>query len=117
MLRDRHVARQLAKALRIMAVLTEQMVAQFPEEAPADLPKIERAILGALASGEDMPGKRIAKVAGYAMCSSFRAALARMVRQGVLTHGPDGYRLAPKPEPVPARPMPTRLNGTLNGHV
>lgn len=89
----RYTARQLAKALRIVATLAEQIVSDLPDDQPADIPKLERAILEALASGEAMPAKKLARRTGYAYCSSFRACLTRMVRESKLTNGPDGYRV------------------------
>lgn len=110
-MRKHHTVR-LARVARQLAILVEQLVEQAPEDqAAADLPPMEAAILEALEDGRPQPGKRIAKATGYSYGGRLRHCLSDLTRRGVLHHSADGYRLMSRNVPAPqAGPEPGRAN-------
>lgn len=91
---NRFMLRKLTQMNRLIGMMIVEMVEELPPEEPAGATNLlERNILKALADEAPMLGKRIAKRGGYSYSARLRAALADMVRRGILAHGPDGYRL------------------------
>ncbi len=92
---DRSVSRRLAIINRELAKLVDHLIESAPpEETPGVASRFEKAIVEALGS-DTMPAKKIARRSGYAYSARLRSTLADLVRRGILTHGPDGYRRAP----------------------
>lgn len=93
------LARRLARVTRELSQLLEH--ALTPSVAVVKS-KFEQAILEALSGGEPMPGKLVAKRAGYSYGGRLRSVLADMTRRGLLTHSPNGYSLVTqKPQQKP----------------
>lgn len=94
-MRRRHVDRTLARVAKKLAALVERLVAERPEDdgIPDGFSPLETAIIEALSDGSALPGKKIARRSGYAYSARIRTVLAKLTRDGHLTHGPDGYKL------------------------
>lgn len=104
-MRKKYLATRLARLNRQMAVLMERLIEEAPDDDPIDaLPPMEQAVIAALASGQTMHSKRIAKASGYAYGSRIRGVLADLCRRNLIVNGPDGYKLAPAGTPRPPSP-------------
>ena len=104
----RHVKRTLARVTRQLAILVEQLVEEQPDDDPIDgLPPMEQAILEALQDGRPLPGKRVARAAGYSYSARIRSTLADLTRRGLLIHGPDGYQRRAETAAPQQRTSPT----------
>src|SRR6185437_10984675 len=91
-MRKRFLQTRLAKITRTLAILVDCLVEELPDDEPhGDLAPMESAILEALQDGRPLPGKRVAKAAGYSYSARLRTCLADMTRRGLLKHSPDGY--------------------------
>lgn len=96
-MQHRHAARQLIRVVRELAALLERAIEDAPDDSTdSNLPKIQKAIMEALASGEAVTAKKLARRTDYAYCSSFRACLTAMCRRGLLSRTPDGYKRVEK---------------------
>lgn len=84
------ISRRLARVTRELSQLLEH--ALTPSVAVVKS-KFEQAILEALSGGEPMPGKLVAKRAGYSYGGRLRSVLADMTRRGMIAHTADGYQL------------------------